>query len=323
MSPPREAHVQPTVSAPPGPLARKVVAALAKLQRQQVIDLAAWRRGKIKAEAINDTLISQPELAALDPLHAWYVYGQHQLGAIIEQLAELPQLAKLTAAYTAAEDEYMPSGPPMSPLTTSYFTSWGAFDLGVGVKRESFASIALAICRHVRTEPVLIELFETLQQSRMGVYRHEGSDGRYLWLTELITQRHVKAIAPSGYTGQPGELWLARVLPPTPRLAPSDYAVVFTTPYLLGECDDRGRYRRALEADWLDYFARTLPQMKSRDEITAYERLMKYGLSRHHWNEYIFLAYFNHREDCVFLAGFPDRPSSLPHSKEGQARWGA
>jgi hypothetical protein len=323
MSPRRDAHDTPRVSAQLGPLARKVVAALAKLQRQNVIDLAAWRHGQAKAEAIKNTLISQPKLAALDPLHAWYVYGQHQLGAIIEQLAELPMLAKLTHAYAEAEQTYMPSGPPMSPLTTSYFTSWGAFDLGVGVKRESFASIALAVCRHVHTEPVLIELFETLTQSRMGVYRHEGSEGRYLWLTELITQRAVKAIAPSGYAGQPGELWLARVLPPTPRLAPHDYALVFTTPYLLGECDDRGRYRRALEADWLGYFARTLPQMKSRDEITAYERLMKYGLSCHYWNEYIFLAYVNHREDCVFLAGVPDSPRSLPHSKEGQARWDA
>lgn len=323
MSPRREANDKPMLSAQSGPLARKVVAALAKLERQNVIDLAAWRRGKAQAEAVKATLISQPELAELDPLHAFYVYGQHQLGAIIEQLAELPMLAKLTSAYTEAEHEYQPSGPPMSPLTTSYFTSWGAFDLGVGVKCESFASIALAVCRHLHTEPVLIELFETLQHSRMGVYRHEGHDGRSLRLTELITGRPMKAISPSGYTGQPGELWLARVLPPAALLESSDYAVVFTTPYLLGECDDHGRYRRARDADWLGYFARTLPQMKRRDEITAYEQLMKYGLSRHYWNEYIFLAYFNHRQDGVFLAGFPDTPSSLPHSQQGQARWGA
>jgi hypothetical protein len=171
MSARREAQPKPPLSAQPGPLARKVVAALAKLQRQQVIDFAAWRRGKAKAEAVKNTLISQPELAELDPLHAVYVYARHQLGAIIEQLAELPMLAKLTRAYTEAEDEYMPSGPPMSPLTTSYFTGWGALDLGVGVKRESFASITLAVCRHLQTEPVLIELFVTLHQSRMGVYR--------------------------------------------------------------------------------------------------------------------------------------------------------
>jgi hypothetical protein len=29
----------------------------------------------------------------------------------------------------AAEEEYMPSGPPMSPLTASFFTTWAFYDL--------------------------------------------------------------------------------------------------------------------------------------------------------------------------------------------------
>lgn len=306
----------------PGPLARKVLAALAKLQRQQVIDLTAWRQGKAQAEAISQTLRSQPELADLDPLHALYAYAQNHLGAMIEQLSQVPALGKLTDAYAAAEQEYMPSGPPMSPLTTSYFTSWGAFDLAVGVKRESFASIALALYRQLCPEAALLAVFETLQRSRLGVYRHDGSAGRYMQLTELITERAFKAIAPSGYPGQRGELWLARVLPPLPRFKPSDHAVVFTTPYLLGELDNNGHCRLAREVDWRAYFARTLATMKSPDPIVAYGELMKYGLSRHYWNEYIFLAYFNHRQDSIFLSGWPDRPDSLPHSPASRTRWG-
>jgi len=304
-----------------GPIAAKVIAALAKLQRQKVIDLAAWRAGKAQAEAVQETLISQPELAQFDPLHALYVYGQNQLSAMIEQLSGLAQLAKLSDAYSAGEEEYMPSGPPMSPLTNSYFTSWGAFDLVTGVKRESFASIAIAVSRYLGTEPALIKVFETLAHSRMGVYHHEGVSGRYIEFTELVSEHRFKAICPSGYAGRRGDLWLARVLPPAPMFEQSDYSVVFTTPYLLGELDDSGHCRRAQKADWLAYFARTQAVMKSADDISAYEQLMKYGLSRHYWNEYIFLAYLNHTHDSVLLAGFPDRPESLPHSPEGRARW--
>ena len=35
-----------------------------------------------------------------------------------------------------AEDIYMPSGPPMSPLTKSYFLYWGFFDLCLGIMSD-------------------------------------------------------------------------------------------------------------------------------------------------------------------------------------------
>ena len=69
------------------------------------------------------------------------------------------------------------------------------------------------------------------------------------------------------------------------------------------------------------YIGRASAQLNVQEPVAAYERLMKAGLSRHHWNEYVFLAYVNHREDCVYLAGLPDLSASLPHSKAGQARW--
>jgi hypothetical protein len=37
----------------------------------------------------------------------------------------------------------MPSFPPLSPLTTSYFTCWGFFDLTTGVKRETLGTITI------------------------------------------------------------------------------------------------------------------------------------------------------------------------------------
>jgi hypothetical protein len=101
-----------------------------------------------------------------------------------------------------------------------------------------------------------------------------------------------------------------------------DYSVVFTTPYVAGKLKDKQTFSRMTEQDWVAYFERNLDQTGFDDQELAYGFLMKYGLSRNYWNEYIFLAYLNHQPDMIFLAGFPDMPSSLPHSKEGEARFG-
>jgi hypothetical protein len=75
-----------------------------------------------------------------------------------------------------------------------------------------------------------------------------------------------------------------------------------------------------VENNWLDYFERNLKKIRTSEKALAYEQLMKYGLSRNYWNEYVFLSYRNHRHDMIFLEGFPDVPSSLPHSKEGREK---
>jgi len=156
----------------------------------------------------------------------------------------------------------------------------------------------------------------------MGVYRVEGKSDRFVLLRELITNTEIKAISASGYLGRSGEVWFARVLPSPFEPSLFDYSVVFTTPYLLGKLGPRREFMMSVEEDWLAYFRRSLPKMKKQTEQLAYHDLMKYGLSRNYWNEYIFLSYRNHRQDMIFLEGFPDMPASLPHSKEGRAKLG-
>jgi hypothetical protein len=50
-----------------------------------------------------------------------------------------------TTAVTKAEDEYMPSGPPMSPLTGSYFWMWALCDLRIGRSVDTVASCQIAM----------------------------------------------------------------------------------------------------------------------------------------------------------------------------------
>ena len=77
----------------------------------------------------------------------------------------------------------------------------------------------------------------------------------------------------------------------------------------------------ANEEKWLSCFERCQKQIKIEDKKRSYEVLMKYGINRHYWNEYIFEAYASHKDDMILLAGFPDIPSSRPHSEENNERF--
>ena len=112
------------------PIAEDIIADLTAFIGKKVIDIRDIKKAKIRAEKLEATISSEKELARLDPLHAVYVYGQNKMSVLVEQLAELPVMAELTQAYALAEQEYMPSGPPISPLTHSYFTCW-AFSISV------------------------------------------------------------------------------------------------------------------------------------------------------------------------------------------------
>jgi len=306
-----------------GPIARKVVASARQQLQQKVTNIADWRQARLKAGEYQKTVISENQLSEYDPLHGLYIYAQNQLSVLIEQMIDLPMLDKLADAYAEAQEEYMPSGPPMSPLTTSYFTAWGFFDLcSSGAKKESLCTVATDFCKSQQVDEGLITLFETMQASRMGIYRHEGASSRFLFLRELVTNEQVKAISPSGYLGNAGEVWFTRVLPPPFQPAAFDYSLVFTTPYVLGKCGPRREFVPLVEEDWLAYFKRNLPRTNQETEASAYANLMKYGLSRNYWNEFLFLAYRNHRHDMILLEGVPDQPESLPHTTEGSGRFG-
>jgi len=94
---------------------------------------------------LQETIASKKTLDGMDPLHAVYIYGQNMMSVLIEQIIELPVLDKFGEAYSNAEDEYQPMGPPMSPLTVSYFTCWAFFDLCFGLARETLATITIEL----------------------------------------------------------------------------------------------------------------------------------------------------------------------------------
>jgi hypothetical protein len=291
------------------PIADKLVKAMRAHVGGKVVDLSEVRAGRKNAEALQETVASAKDLADLHPAHAIYVYAQNQTSVMAEQLTMLPGMDRFTRLIGKAEDEYMPSGPPMSPLTNSFFSSWALFDACVGVGQETLGTTTMAVGKAFGMHEELVRVIGLLQQSRMAVYAHAGTDGEAIILRELVTNQVCRAICPSGYDGRAGELWYARVLPPA--LAGFDVHVVFTTPYVLIQPGER---------EWLAYFDRVLPDGPIEKRLAAYERHMKWGPARDYWTEFVFEAYVNHRHDMIYLEGLPDLPESRPHSRVNSRR---
>ena len=236
----------------------------------------------------------------MDPVHAAYAFVQHVTSVFAEGTSRLPEMKTYARIVAQAEDEYLPSGPPMSPLTGSFFTSWAFYDLPFD-DGDTLASCLIESNDVVGMNPDQLDALKKMAASRMGIYQHVGTDGPHVRLRELVTNAESVCHPTSGYRGTIGELWYVRLLPPLlPDLA--QYHVAFTTPYIL----------MASLNEWSQFLRRAL--VGSVNEATGLHRFFKHGPGPNYWNEFVFKAYHHHRSDAIFLAGIPDLQATLPHA---------
>ncbi len=300
-----------------GPISKKVIAGLKKAKNQKIIQIEELREAKEYSSELENSVVTEEQLVDHDPLHAIYIYAQNRVSVLVEQLADLKSLSKLTGTLDQADDIYLPSSPPQSPLTQSYFTCWGFFDWSVGIKKESFGTVIIDLLKYLKADTELIKIIECMQNSRMGIYIHKGIIDRYVILEEFITGEEIKAFVSGSYQGNENEIWYIRVMPaPFPDLN-YEYSVALTTPYVLVEIKDN-QIVPASKTDWEAFFDRNFKKTEKQDQIKEYETLMKYGKNKYFWNEFIFEGYASYEKDMIMLAGFPDIPLSMPHSEASQ-----
>jgi hypothetical protein len=288
-------------------IATKVLKQINKANARKVIDLNEYRQQKKATEDLFNQIITTETAIKTghDPLHAVYIHTQNLLSILVEALQAIPEpsLSRFFNTVAAADDAYVPSGPPMSPLTKSYFNCWLLFDITAGLHKETFTTIIIDLANQFGLHKAMLEVMQTMQDSRMGIYEFMGRQGDKILLRELTGNAVIPCICPAGYRGtQQDELWFVRILPSV--LAPYDYNVIFTTPYVLLSPDKNS---------WEAYLNRTISDKKTKTTANSLENLMKQGLSDNYWNEYIFQAYVNHKPDVIYLQGLPDVSSSRPH----------
>ncbi len=283
------------------PIAKRILAKMKLHGQRKVVNIKNVIAGRRIAEELQKTVVSQKDLAGFHPAHAAYVYTQNQASVMSEQLTALKEMAPFVDIISRAEDLYMPSAAPMSPLTTSYFSCWAFFDACAGPANETIGAIILDVGAAFGMHADLLRLMRLMQDSRMSFYIHRGREGDVSVLEDLVTGAVCRATVPAGYKGRKNENWYIRLLPPP--FPEGQEHVVFTTPYVVVYPDF---------SEWLAYFRRTLP---ANGDFADYERHMKYGPTTEYWNDYVFEAYVNHQTDAIYLAGLPDVPESRPHSE--------
>ncbi|MBI5486448.1 MAG: hypothetical protein HY905_03865 [Deltaproteobacteria bacterium] len=285
------------------PIADKLIAKMKRHVHGGVVKLKEVIKGRAIAQEMQRSVVTMEGLAEYHPAHAAYIYAQNQMSVMSQQLTALRELAPLADIVEKAEEMYLPSGPPMSPLTASYFTCWAFFDACIGPANETIGTTAIKAGAAFGMHPDLVRVLQLMQDSTMGLYVLDGTQGDRAMLRDLGSDTVCGAIVPSGYRGQKGEIWFVRVLPPP--LPGGTEHVVFTTPYVV--------LSPGLP-EWLAYFGRSIPDAPREARLEVLHHHMKYGPTRNYWNDFVLEAYVNHRADVIYLTGLPDRPETRPHS---------
>jgi hypothetical protein len=202
---------------------RKAKRQLGDLRRQAAADFAQVPKDVKTVQAL--------VRSGHDPLHAAYVAAQNFTSFFAEAVSQFPEFDPYCQLVGSTQDEYMPSSPPLSPHTMSYFTTWAFFDVRFGPDGETIGTCLLDLADLLEMDSFMAETIRCFQDSRMGIYEQGRSQGGRFRLRELVTDDEFICHVVSGYQGKPGELWYVRLCPPLLDLF--DYHVAFTTPYVL------------------------------------------------------------------------------------------
>ena len=236
-----------------------------------------------------------------DPSFHAYAAALNAANDFAKPALDMPELVSFNNELADIREEYLPSYPPLSPVTSALFAGWVVLDA-----RDSITGLTLGdlFLHHIQPAP----RFEGLRQAMVALngsfcslyeVMEAGVDGVKLW--DIAAQRELRCWNSSGYPGRRGEVWYTRVLPP---FAPgSNRCVTISTPYVFGEGS-----RRA----WEDFFQR---RRASKGGIgQGLQDYLKYGERLGYWLEFVFQAFVGYTGNMIQVTGIPDDSASLPHS---------
>jgi hypothetical protein len=210
------------------------------------------------------------------------------------------------------QEEYMPSGPPMSPVTTSFFATWMALDAPI----DERLTLGLLYQRYIQEKKTMLyaeKAMENFNASYISFYQVTAGDLRRPVLWDIIEKREIIAslaindYAVATYKPLIGDIWYARILPPLG--GEEKPYVAFGTPLVF-----RATGRKA----WEDFFSRQSASIGGG--LEGIRNYLKRGNSFGYWLEFVFQTYAGHSREVIFAEGLPDIAQSRPHSDLDKGR---
>lgn len=246
------------------------------------------------------------------------------------QLLAAPAFDGLARFHDQVAEEYMPGGPPKSPVYDSFAMQFVLGSVRQGIANETPYSVLARLLERDPSRARFHSMAQTLADARFELYR-VTSTGNHRADIEPVRGGRALTVRLTGPFLRVGDFGLMRVL------SFDNEHFIADSPYLL----------KASEQDWLDHLARIVVQLQApgatsvsrkatklgskeqarrrqKDKAKAVrnepEEILKhylhFGLSERYWFDYVMDAYAGERRGIVFLTGVPDRPELLPHSAQ-------
>ncbi len=245
-------------------------------------------------------------------------------------LLDSPPFDGLARFHEQIEDEYMPGGPPQSPVYDSFAMQFVLSAVPQGIGNETPYSVLARLLLADKSRARLQSMAQSLADARFELCRVKSASGHAAEI-ELVRSGSALQVGLTGPFLRDGDFGLMKVLQFEGR------SFIADSPYLL----------KASEEEWREHLARVVAEqtpsapastagkpskLSSKEQARRRQkekarggrnepeeiikRYLKLGSSPRHWFDYIMDAYAGERSGIVFLAGVPDRPELLPHSDE-------
>jgi len=236
-----------------------------------------------------------------DPSFHAYAAAVNVANEFGSQALDILELIPFNNQLADIQEEYMPSYPPMSPVTSAFFAAWMVLDARDFMTGVTLGELLVHHLQQVDKYDYLLKAMVALNQSLCSFYEvtEVGKHGVNLW--DIVSQREMACWNSSGYPGRKGEIWYARLLPPF--MEGANRSVVMNTPYVFQEGTRR---------TWENFYQRYL--LSDFGATHSWRDYLKYGKSLGYWLEFVFQAFKGYTGNMILVTGVPDDPVSLPHS---------
>ena len=236
-----------------------------------------------------------------DPSFHAYAAAINVANEFASQALDIPELISFNNQLADIQEEYMPSYPPMSPVTSAFYAAWTVLDARDPFTGVTLGELFVRYLQRVSRFDYVQKAMVALNDSCCSFYEvtEVGAHGVTLW--DLAGKLELRCWNGSGYSGHKGEIWYVRLLPPF--VEGCSLSVTLSTPYV---------FRDSSRRTWEEFFQRYLAS-----EFGAGHSLQDYlksGKSLGYWLEFVFQAFLGYTGNMILVTGVPDDPASLPHS---------